>query len=140
MKKLIAQILALAIAVPAWTTGCYKRVQIPKAELTNNAKFSSPEGKQTFVVTKNDPKGSSEFSSLRVENNRLIGNLKGVKGIDETTIPIDHVRQVERKEFSAGRTTLAVLGIGVGVVALAFTALILAIAIDCSGKNSCGPS
>jgi hypothetical protein len=43
MKRLLAQILILAISIPTWTAGCYKRVEIPRDQLMSNKTFSPKE-------------------------------------------------------------------------------------------------
>jgi hypothetical protein len=118
-------VICLLIVAQVLTTGCYHRVEIPKEELTNHATFSSPEGKQTFLVTKKDGYVSRDFSSLRIENRQVIGQLKDVKGV-ENAIPVSDIERVEKREFSAGLTTLGVLGGLAGVGAFIFGVLLLA--------------
>ncbi|MFH1017280.1 MAG: hypothetical protein V1798_03750 [Pseudomonadota bacterium] len=121
MKKMLIYLLVTAITC----SGCYKRIEIPKEQLTNRASFQSEVKTSdsssktvTYVVSEKSKYNSTELKSFRVENNKLIGEAKGVSGVDVRTIPLDNVQRVESKEFSAGRTAIVVLGSLVGVALL----------------------
>ena len=123
MKRTLIYLLVTAISC----SGCYKRVEIPKEQLTNRASFQSEvktsdasSKRVTYVVSEKDKNNSIELNSFRVENKKLVGEVKGVRGVNVQTIPLDNVQRVESKEFSAGKTVIAVLGSLVGVALLSF--------------------
>jgi hypothetical protein len=133
MKKLLAQILILAIAIPAWTAGCYKRVEIPRERLTDNANFGE-KGGPYYVQPKTAWEAGAPLKTLSVQNGTLIGELKDHNKPGQTKYQLDDVKRVQKKEFSPGITALAVLG---GILG-AFAAIGMTFAIGMSTSNCCG--
>src|SRR5262249_12119566 len=107
MKRAFTYLLIVALVT---TTGCYKRVEIPKDELVNNASFF-PQNKETFLITRNGAeRKSTELTSFKVEKNQIVGQPKYAKASEETVIPLNDVQKVEKKKFSGGKTALAIGG------------------------------
>lgn len=123
MKKLIAQLLVLALAIPAWTTGCYKRVEIPKDQLVDQTSFAPLSG-WIYVAKSRTEDGVHKLNSFKIENGRLIGEEGTIKGVREATIPLQDLQSIESRYFSAGKTTLAVLGCA-GIIGLIFGIIFL---------------
>ena len=70
--------------------------------------------------------GEVELARPSVEGDQLVG-------ADGVSLPLADVLMLETREFSAGRTALAVLG----TVVLLPVVLILALIVDCSYGDSC---
>src|SRR5258707_1110002 len=111
MKKIpVKSFWAVLLAVALTTTGCYHRVDIPREQMVDARAFGSPSDKDRkyFVAVAGQSK-PVEFSSMKVEDGKLIGQVQGIKGVDQSTIPLSNVDQIQKKELSVGLTSLAVL-------------------------------
>jgi hypothetical protein len=118
MKKPLAQVLVLALAIPAWTGGCYKRVEIPSERLRTMSMFPDKEGPY-FVQTKTRTK-SPALKNLQVTDGRLRGEFKDPFQKGQTTYQLTDVARVERTTFSASRTTLAIIASFIAACGLGF--------------------
>jgi hypothetical protein len=125
----VARFLALILSVSLTTAGCHYRVEIPREQLANHAMLPSKEGPY-FVQSKQGGK-SPEFSSIRVEDGTLIGELRYRSQGSQRTYALQDVKQVEKQQISAGGTVLGVLGIAIG----AFALMIGAIALSLDSKD-----
>jgi hypothetical protein len=105
----------LTIAIPSWTAGCYKRVEIPREQLTNNATFPAKEGPY-FVEPKALGQSTEPLKLFRIENGTLLGDLKNPDHKGQTTYVLNDVRRVDKKEFSGSTTAVAAVFGGVGLI------------------------
>ncbi len=122
-------IIYLLLITQIMTSGCYKHVEIPRAEVRNGALFT-PKETETFVVVRNT--GRDEFHSVEIANDHVIGQLTNVKGVEEKSIPLANVTRIEKTTFSSGRTIAL---IAVSVVAIA--AIVFGVAIGNSCRDDC---
>jgi hypothetical protein len=134
MKKLLVQILAISIAIPSWTAGCYKRVEIPREQLTNNATFKQEDGPYYVERTNRNGQSPVSFSTMRVQNSTLVGELTDRHNSGPMSYQLSDVKRVDRKEFSPGGTVLGLLGVGAGLIAI----LGIVFVVGMSNSNCCG--
>jgi hypothetical protein len=118
MKRLLAQALILVLVIPVWTTGCHKRVDIPKEQLADRASFGTKEGPY-IVQPKAALTSSAPLKSFRIQNETLIGELKDGWQTGRTTYPIQDIVGVAMERTDVPMTILAILATGAAFVGAA---------------------